>query len=62
MPTHPLVVDAVQLVVLLSGDHERRQVGRVDGQENQSKQGPDVRHESAKWDGSLYKRKMTKLE
>ena len=34
-----------EVVPLLSGDHEGRQAGRVDGQEDDGEQGPDGGHE-----------------
>jgi hypothetical protein len=38
---YPGVVDALEVVPLLPGDHKGGQVGRVDGQEDHSKQSPD---------------------
>jgi hypothetical protein len=38
---YPGVVDALEVVPLLPGDHEGGQVGCVDGQEDHSKQSPD---------------------
>lgn len=46
--THPLVLDAWEIVEFLAGDHEGREVGSVDGQKDESKHGPHVAHESAK--------------
>ena len=40
--THGGVVDAGDLVVVLLGDHERGQVGRVAGREEDGEQRPDV--------------------
>ena len=42
---HLVVVDALQLVELLSGNHERGQVGGVDGEEHDGEQRPHGRHE-----------------
>ena len=39
------VVDARDAVVVLLGDHERGQVGRVAGREHDREQRPDARHE-----------------
>lgn len=38
-------MNAHKVVPLLSGDHESRQAGGVDGQEDNSKQGPNWGHE-----------------
>jgi len=40
------VFQAGQVRKLLSGDHERGQVGRVDGQEDQGEGGPSIGHKS----------------
>ena len=42
---HPVVVNALQLVELLSGNHERGQVGCVDGEKHDGEQRPHGRHE-----------------
>jgi len=39
------VVDARNAVVVLLGDHESSQVGRVAGRENHGEQRPDTGHE-----------------
>ena len=46
--THPPVLDARQSVVVLLGDHEGRQVGRIAGREDDGKQGPDVAEETTR--------------
>ena len=43
-----LVLEAGEVGELLPRDHEGRQVGRVDRQEDQGEHGPDVGHEPAK--------------
>ena len=43
-----LVVQPGQVGELLAGDHERGQVGSVDGQEDEGEGGPDVGHESGR--------------
>ncbi len=43
---HSLVVDAFEVVILLSSDHEGGQIGGVDGQENHGEGGPDASHKS----------------
>ena len=43
--SHPRIVQPDEVVPLLSGDHEGRQAGRVDGQEDDGEQGPDGGHE-----------------
>ena len=45
--THPPVLYAGQVVVLLLGDHEGGQVGGVGGQEDYSEERPDVGQEAA---------------
>ena len=45
--THPPVLDASQAVVVLLGDHEGGQVGRVAGREDDREQRPDVAEEAA---------------
>jgi hypothetical protein len=44
--SHPPVLDAGQVVVLLLGDHEGGQVGGVAGQEHQGEQCPHVGQEA----------------
>ena len=39
------IVDACDAVVILLGDHKRRQVGRVTGREDDGEESPDTRHE-----------------
>ena len=41
----PLVVQTGEVGELFPGDHEGRQVGRVDGQKDEGKGGPNVGHE-----------------
>jgi len=43
--THFGVTDAADSVVIFLGDHERSQVGRVAGSEEDGEQRPDVGHE-----------------
>ena len=42
---YPRVVNSAEVVVLLSGYHEGRQVRRVHGEEDDGKQRPDAAHE-----------------
>ena len=42
---YPRVVNPAEVVVLLSGYHEGRQVRRVHGEEDDGKQRPDAAHE-----------------
>lgn len=44
--TYPWIMKACKLVRFLPRDHEDGQVGSVRGQENDSKHGPHVNHES----------------
>jgi len=55
------VVDARDAVVVLFSDHERSQVGRVAGREDDGKQSPDTRHEPAGHTATTTNRKQRTL-
>lgn len=44
--TYSRIIDATKFVELLPSYHDSRQVGSVDGEEDDGKHGPDVSHES----------------
>ena len=44
-PCHLGIIQPRELVPLLPGDHEGRQVGGVDGEEDESKESPDICHQ-----------------
>ena len=46
---YPGVINPTELVPLLPGDHEGRQVGGVDGEEHNREQGPDRGHKPVGW-------------
>lgn len=57
----PLVLHPGEVGELLPGDHEGRQVGRVDGQEDQGEGSPDVRDEPVFFTGTGFNKSKVKL-